>query len=159
MKFNSRRGFTLIETILYTGILSVIIGSFLLILYNIAGHSESSLRNIDLIDQKQFIIQKIDWFLQSVAAVNNPTAGSSGAVLSVNKVSYASNPIVVDLSSGVLRVSEGGGGAINLTPTGITVSGLSFTHTASPNETRVRTVMTLTNAATSTTIDFVKIIR
>ena len=154
-----KNGFTLIETLIYTMIVSVIIGSFLLILYNLAASADRTLRNTDLSDQKQFIIQKADWVLQSVSAVNSPAAGSSGATLSVNKIGYGSNPVVLDLSGGVLRVAEAGGAPVALTPAGIMVSNLVFTHTALSNETRIRMTLTLTNSATSTSIDFTKIIK
>ncbi len=155
----TRKGFTLIETLIYTMIVSMIIGSFLLILYNLAGSVDRTLRNVDLSDQKQFIIQKADWALQSVSVVNSPSAGFSGTSISINKVGYGSNPVVVDLVGGVLRMSEGGGVAVPLTPVGITVSNLSFTHTVTVNETRIRMTATIANVATSTAIDFTKIIK
>jgi FlaG/FlaF family flagellin (archaellin) len=120
------------------------------------------MKNIDLVEQKQFIIQKLDWVLQSVFIVNSPVAGTSGTSLSVDKIGYSSNPIVIDLVGGVLRISEGGGAAVALTPITLTISNLNFTHTMNangPSETRIRVTATISNSATSTTIDYTKIIK
>lgn len=159
--FNSkkRRGFTLIETLIYTAIISIIISSFILILYNIVQSVDRTTRNVDLVEQKQFLIQKIDWVLQSVSVVNTPTAGDSAASISVNKINYALNPVVVSAQNGVLRISEGGGADISLTPTGVVVSNLNFIHTATANETSIKFTATISNSATSTNISYTKIIK
>ncbi len=154
-----KKGFTLIETIIYTLIVSFVISSFLFIIANTLASADRADRNLRLIDERQFMIQKIDWALQSVLAVNSPAAGGSGATLSVDKIGFLSNPVVVDLAAGKLRIKQGSGAAVPITISEITVSNPVFTYTVSGSEHRIRFTATLTNSATTTSVDYTKIIR
>src|SRR3989344_1222509 len=101
-------GFTLIETLIYAGIISGFITISLLMVYNIIDFSASLAEQRGLIEGQRFLDQKLHWVLSNVSAVNSPVASSSSATLSINKIGFAQNPVVVDSLNGAVRVSYGG---------------------------------------------------
>lgn len=158
-KLQTREGLTLVETILYSTIVTIVVGGFMAVIVNMISSSEGISNDLLLAEEKQFIIQKLDNVLQSVSVVNSPLAGSSGAMISVNKLDYVQNPVVIDLAGGTLRISRGGGVAVPITPTTISVSNLVFEHTATTKEVRLRTTALLTGPRGTTSINFTRIIR
>ena len=124
------RGFTLIETIIYIALFSVIISLVIGAVYPIIQGSESLQKNIVADAEAHFLTRKIEWALTSVLAINSPTSGLTGATLSVDKVNYPQNPILFDLDSGSLRIKNGLGDPIILNSANVTVSDLQFQHLA-----------------------------
>ncbi len=154
------RGFTLLETVIYTGVFSIVVAAFMLIIINVISANERLTHNNRLTDDKQFVIQKFDWVLQNVSAINSPAANTSGATLSVNKLNFGNNPVVLDAPSGAMRIAYNAGSPILLTSGGISVSNLQFTHTSNANETRIRITGILANTLGATTsISYSKSIR
>ena len=65
--FKKRRaGLTLIETLLYAVIVTFIVAAFLAIVYGILTTREKLHQGIVLQDNKEFVIQKLEWVLQNV---------------------------------------------------------------------------------------------
>ncbi len=154
-----RSGLTLVETIIYTAIVAIVVGGFLFVMISMIISADRVSDDLLLAEEKQFIIQKLDNILQSVSVVNAPAQGSSGMTLSVNKLNYDGNPVVVDLVSGAMRVTRGGGMAAPITPAAITVSDLLFEHAVTIKEVRIRTTALLTGPRGTTSIDFTRIIK
>ena len=119
-----QRGFTLIETLVYLALFSIVIGGLFISAYAFfesIGRNESQAR----IQQEQdFMIAKIDWALGGV----NPSAPNTyGTELHVTK--YDGANIRMDLSSGKLRIKTNSGVWHSLNNDDITISSLRFVHT------------------------------
>ena len=100
------RGFTLIETIIYIALFSIIISLVIGAVYQIIQGSEDLQKNIVAEAEAHFLMRKTEWALAGVSAINSPASGLTGATLSVDKVNYSQNPIVLDLDSGSLRIKR-----------------------------------------------------
>lgn len=125
-----RKGFTLIETIIYIALFSVIISLVVGAVYNIIEGSDDLQKNIIADAEAHFLTRKIEWALTGVSAINSPASGFTGTSLSVNKVDYAQNPIVFDLDSNNLRIKKGLGDPTILNSANVTISDLQFQHLA-----------------------------
>lgn len=124
------RGFTLIETIIYIALFSVIISLVIGAVYNIIEGSDDLQKNIITNAEAHFLTRKIEWTLTGVSAINSPASGLTGVSLSVDKVGYAQNPIVFDLDSGNLRIKKGLSDPVILNSANVAVSDLQFQHLA-----------------------------
>ncbi|MEK7573953.1 MAG: prepilin-type N-terminal cleavage/methylation domain-containing protein [Patescibacteria group bacterium] len=146
-------GFTLIETIIYIGIVAIIIGSFLLITEQIIFSNNRTRQQIELADNQKFLIQKINWLLRSVDTVNTPAPDTTSAILSVNKINFADNPLVIDLNNNAVRLTTGGASAVPITNNSVVVTGLTFRQITLPNQNAIRLTVDMQNDIASVTID------
>ncbi|OGG43915.1 hypothetical protein A3G50_02795 [Candidatus Jorgensenbacteria bacterium RIFCSPLOWO2_12_FULL_42_11] len=146
-------GFTLMETIIYIGIIAVILSSFLLITEQIIFSSNRTRQQIELAENQKFLIQKINWLLRSADTVNAPAPGATSATLSINKTNFADNPLVIDLVNNAIRLTTGGAGAIPITNDLVTVTDLTFYQLTLDNQNAIRLVANMQNDVASVTID------
>lgn len=150
----SKTGFTLIETIIYAALLSVIISLVIGAVYQIIEGSDKLQRNITTDAEAHFLMRKIEWALTGVSAINLPASGSIGASLSVDKVNYSQNPVVFDLDSGNVRIKKGTDESVILNSENVTVSDLQFQHLAAGlyRPAAVKTSFNINSKPYSTTI-------
>ena len=149
---NSRSGTTLIEILLYAIIAAGIITITLLTAYNLLVSSDSTLEARALTENQKFVLQKINWVLSDVSTINAPGQGNSSPSLSVSKVNYAYNPLVLALNEGVLELTSGAT-TTAITNDNIVASSLSFDHLDSAISTAIRVAVTLSDGTATTTID------
>lgn len=83
---NDSRGFTLIETLVYLGLFSILIGGTLIGAFNLFESTGRQQTHTILQEEGNFVIGKIQWAVSGAEAVNNPGGGLYGSQLSVNKV-------------------------------------------------------------------------
>lgn len=124
----SKKGFTLIETLLYIFLLSALISSSIFIFYQILSSEAQGRAQREVESEADFFMRKMVWALSSAQSVSQPASGATSTVLSLSKYGFAQNPIVFDASSGAGRISRGGGAAVPLTSGNVNVSQLIFTH-------------------------------
>ena len=129
------RGFTLVETLIYIALLTLVIGSGVVAAFYVIDSSEKEKTNINAIAEAAFLMRKIDWALNGVesTSIHDPSPGPPGPMLSVDKslpFPPASNPIEIDLdtASGRARLSRAGGTAVELTSEWVTIENLLFEH-------------------------------
>lgn len=149
----SSSGFTLIETLIYIGLVSVITGSFIAASYQIIDSRGRVQNQLELTENKKFLVEKLRWVLASNQAINLPGLGASGATLSVNKLNYGSNPMVVDLSANQIRLTLGGGQPVSITNSQVAVTSLTFTHQDLSNRSVIRVQATMQNTIGSVSVD------
>lgn len=146
------KGFTLIETLIYIGIMAMILSLSFLVVYQLIDSNERIVLLRELTENQRFLLQKVAWVLQSNETINVPAAGSSGSGLSVNKLDYAYNPLVVSLSDGVVQLASG----VTTTPitnSYVTVNSLSFTHRVLSGQTIIEIDAVLSNKTATNTLD------
>lgn len=149
----SNNGFTLLETLIYIGLVSVITSSFIAASYQIIDSRGRVQNQLELIENKKFLVEKLRWVLASNESINSPNLDASGGSLSVNKLNYGSNPMVVDLSANQIRLTLGGGQPVPLTNSQVAVTNLAFTHQNLSNRSVIRVQATIQNTVGSVSID------
>lgn len=147
-------GFTLIETIIYIGILAIIISTSLLTVYSILITAGKFRLDQNLSATQKFMIQKMSWVLQSVSAVNIPDANTSAATLSVNKYNFNQNPLVVDAVNGILRLKVGANAPVNISASGTRMTNVVFEHIATSTHIEIRMTAEANDSVGTSTIDY-----
>jgi prepilin-type N-terminal cleavage/methylation domain-containing protein len=130
---NMKKGFTLIEMLLYLAILSIIVlafSSFLFLSYT----SRVKATVIAEVEQQGnqtmgLIIQNI----QNTSGITAPITGVSANSLTLTEYTSANSPAVFDQSGTVIRIKEGVTAAVNITSNRVVVSNLSFQNLSRPN--------------------------
>ena len=145
------KGFTLIEVLIYSALVMIILSFSLIVTYQFIEFNDRGKHLRELADNQKFLEQKIYWALQSVSAINSPAAGATSTALSVNKVGYGSNPIVINFSDGAARLSRGGGAYQPINNDLVLVQDLSFHQFTFSGVPAIKIMGTLYDAFTSTT--------
>jgi hypothetical protein len=117
-----RRGFTLIEALIYLALFTIILMGVVVAAYALFETNARNETAAMLQEEKEFLLAKVSHLLDTTDLVSLPLAGGSGAVLSV-----------VPFGSGSLVTVSGGGGNLEidgvvLNNTNVTITGLSFDH-------------------------------
>ncbi|MEI6304615.1 MAG: prepilin-type N-terminal cleavage/methylation domain-containing protein [Candidatus Taylorbacteria bacterium] len=143
-------GFSLVETLVYIAIFSVLIIS----ITNFFGTmSASRIRNqltLEVNDQGAKVMKTITQALRNASQVNSPTIGNTGASLSLVTVAPVTSPTVFSLSNGTIFVTEGAGVATALTNNKVIANSLVFanlSHPSTPNIVKIS--YTLTSSTTA----------
>ncbi len=145
-----KKGFTLIETLVYAGIVGGFITLFILIAYQIIDFSGRLEKQRELGENQRFLVQKLHWAL-SGATVSVPAQGSSGNILTVTKTGVGQ--ITVDESAGAVRLKIGASEAVPLTNDYVSISGLLFEHLNFSGKSAIRARADLANDVATTSID------
>lgn len=135
IKTKYNRGFTLVELILYLGVMSLIVVMVSVLMTMIVGGRVKSQSLAEVEQQGAQAMQIITQTIKNASSITTPAQGIAGASLALVVPDAAKSPTIFDLSSGVLRIKEGTGAVIALTNANITVSNLSF-HNLTRNSTK-----------------------
>lgn len=129
-------GFTFIETLIYLGLFSIIIGGALVTTYSIISSTSRTEKNIIIQEEANFLLRKIDWALSGVTSIPEPSLGNSGETLCVFKINFVNNPVKFSVSDGKMYIQSGGGScsgvgpAFQLNSDNVRVAGVDFLHFA-----------------------------
>lgn len=149
---NSKKGFTLIEILAYSGIVTIFVAAAVLASYGMIDYSGRVQKQLEVNENRQFLVQKIGWILQNNSTINSPASGSSGSSLSVNKLNFGNNPLIVNSSNGKVWLTAGGS-PVNLTSDRVTIGNLTFEHQVFSSISAIKVSGTVLNDVASTTID------
>ena len=147
-KNTKNRGFTLIELLLYVGIASIILLITSLFLSTLL---QSRIKNQTIAEVEQQgmqVMHVITQTLRNADTIISPTVGTSATSLSVNTYTAGNNPTILDISGGVIRITEGVASAVALTNSRITASGLTFqnlSRVSTPDTVRIQFTLTRVN--------------
>lgn len=141
----SKSGFTLIELLLYSAILVVIFPSLVLFLF-LAQESRIKHQAIAEVEgQGAHVMQIITQTARNAEHITSPTQGTTSSSLVLDVLSAGSDPTVFDVSSGVIRITEGVGSPVALTNARVTGSGLSIQNlslSGTPGTVRIQFTLT-----------------
>lgn len=127
------KGFTLIELIIYIGIVTAI----LLVIFNFAweviyGNIKSqAIREVQ--QNARFSMEIIARTIKEAKAINSPNLGSSANSLSLEMTDSNLNPTVFDVSDNKLRIAQGANNPYELTNDRVIVSNLLFANLSYEN--------------------------
>ncbi|MDP3986529.1 MAG: prepilin-type N-terminal cleavage/methylation domain-containing protein [Candidatus Veblenbacteria bacterium] len=126
------QGFTLIETVVYLGLLAIMLSGVIVTAYNVFESSDRSQTKSTVQLEGDFLVAKIDWALSGAQAINAPT--NVGSQLSVNRWNGSNVETVVieaDPVTGTdVSLARSGNPSLPLNGFSTEVSGLTFTHLA-----------------------------
>jgi type II secretory pathway pseudopilin PulG len=149
------RGFTLLEILLYIGIVAILLlalSAFLRVVL------EARIKNQAIAEvegQGTAVMQIITQTLRNATALNSPTVGTSAVNLSVNTPIIGLNPTVFDLSGGVLRVTEGANPIVNITSSQVLVTNLLFSNLSAASTKGIMQVrFDISNNSSSTNFEY-----
>jgi type II secretory pathway pseudopilin PulG len=120
------QGFTLIELLLYVVVVSFVIsgiGFFFLLVMQSKTKSQTVL---EVEQQGAQIVRRINQVVRNSEGINSPSKQGSGTTLSVDAVDSGIDPTIFSLSGGILQIQEGGGAAVDLSNSRVTISNLNF---------------------------------
>lgn len=147
-----RQGTTLLEVIVYVALFSLLLGLTMTSLYQILDGSTRNRINQEVETEAGFLMQKIEWILLGTDVINQPAAGASSSLLSVQKYNFSPNPVVFDLDSGKMKMARGGEPAVVLNSDGVRIEQLVFDHLAAIGRRPEAIKVTLTAMASSSEI-------
>src|SRR3989338_4843349 len=143
------RGFTLIEFLIYFGILAILMVIIGGILFQVLSN-RTKLETLGEINQSaRTIIEQLTTRVHNAQGITAPAAGLAASNLSLVYTDAAKNPTTIDLSSGIVQVKEGSASTVPLNSNEVTVSNLSFTNISYPNtQGAIRIMFTLQSSST-----------
>lgn len=155
---HKKKGFTLIELILYIAIASMIMVGITTFSINIIFTSEKSEIRQEVQQNAIFAMQKM---MQEIRESNDlnigtSTFGSSPGVLSLSRNNGAEDPTVLNVSNGSLQISRGATGPFDLISNNIEVTNLIFTNLSFGGRTtiiKIELTLNHKNAAVSNIAD------
>lgn len=121
-----KKGFTLIELMLYTAIaatMTLAIGGFVALTYQ---SKSKNLAIVEVEEQGLLAMSTIAQKVRNATVINSPTIGVSSATLSVGSSDSSKNPSIFNLAGNQLVIKEGTGAQIPLSNSHVTVSNLNF---------------------------------
>ena len=136
------KGFTLIEFLLYFGLLAMVMAAVTIFTVDVIKTRNKSRIVAEVEQNARFGLSRI---LRSVRTATQLNVGAStfdadAGVLSLKMATGAVDPTVFDLSGGVLRIKEGAGAATALTTDEVVVTKLRFSRDNLPSGSRAVTV-------------------
>jgi len=128
-----KKGFTLVEMLLYLAILSVVILSFSSFLF-LSYTSRSKAATIAEIEQQgSQTMSLITQNIRNAASITAPAGGVSASSLTLTEYTGAVSPTVFDQSGNTMRITEDTTAAVNITSNRVVVSNLSFRNLSRPS--------------------------
>ena len=133
LKKNQKKGFTLIELMLYVGIIStvVFISSVFLIMLLQSREKNQTISEIE--ENGVQIMETITQTIRNSEGINSPSSGSSSGSLSLGMTDGSKDPTIFDLSGSTIRITEGSGSSVPLSSSRVELTGLSFKNLSRPN--------------------------
>lgn len=143
----------MLEILIYSALTAMILSFSILTVYELLNSGDRGRNLKELAENQKFLEQKIHWTLQNVSAINSPGAGATTTSLSVDKIGYSQNPVVIDVDAETARLKRGGGLPNPITDDFyVAVRDLSFHHLDLSGRSAIKVSGSLFNGFTSTTL-------
>ena len=148
----NKKGTTLIELIIYIGMLSVMSVSIAFFSANFFRWSSRGSVISEVEQQGAFISSMINGSIRNARAINSPAQAQSGASLTLDVVDSNDDPTIFEVSSGVLRVKEGSSAWIDITNSRVVISDFSVKNLSgnnTPGVVKIRFTLSYDNPGSS----------
>ena len=122
----SDKGFTLMETLVYLALFSLLFGGAIVSAYNMFEGFSRGQTHIMMQEEGNFLIGKINWAISGAKSIEIPATGSNGDTLSVTKWTSSLNPVIIKLNGNDLTISLSGNPEEILNNTNVSISNLNF---------------------------------
>ncbi|PIP23885.1 MAG: hypothetical protein COX90_03160 [Candidatus Nealsonbacteria bacterium CG_4_10_14_0_2_um_filter_38_17] len=128
-----KRGFTLIEFLIYSAILGMVLVLAVGFLWNMVFGSIKEASYEEVQENSRFALMKITQEIKRAKAISNPAPGFSSNTLSLSMNNPSFNPTVFDIVDGKLRITIGSSGPYELTSSQVIVNSVQFTNLSYPD--------------------------
>jgi|SRR5579859_1740845 len=126
-------GITLIETIVYIAIVSIIMTTLIPFAWNIIEGGVKSSTEQEVFANARYISEQIKYQVRNATGINSVSATQ----ISLATATSTTNPTVIGLSGTNMTIQQGTGGTLNLNSQNATISGVTFTsYTSADNKTK-----------------------
>jgi type II secretory pathway pseudopilin PulG len=127
-KFTTKKGFSLIETLLYISVFSVVV--FLIFgVYGIVIESKVRQRTLtEVSEEGSRMMQIMTQTVRNAVSLNAPLPTETGYVLSLYVIDPLKNPTLFYVNDNNLLIAEGGGTPVVLNSNNLSVSNLEFSN-------------------------------
>ena len=126
MKKNSQKnlGFTLIEVMIYIALFSILMGGVFITVFRLLDGSNKLNNKITIQEEGNFVLRKLDWMFTGLDSANLPVVSGTGCSqsLSIQKINFPGNPILLRFNTNSLELKEGAGAYLPLTTSNVVVS-------------------------------------
>lgn len=154
-----KKGFTLIEFIIYIAISGIFLVTAGALVINIF-YGKAKLSAIEEVSQNaRMAMEKISERIRNAQSVNNPGQGISDQTLSLEMIDAQINPTVFDFYDGAIRIKEGVSSAVTITSSEVIVTNLQFhniSYPATPGTIRVQMTLKFNNPENKQEYNFEK---
>lgn len=160
MTLKNRKGFTLVELILYVSVsaLVALAASGLIILIVQARVKSQTVAEVEQVGSQ--VMNLITQTVRNSPKINSPLPGGTSGVLSLANQSSTKNPTIFDVQSSTIRIAEGVSLPVPLTSFRLLASGLLFQNFSRANTSgtvRVQFTLTHQNPGGRNEYDYTKI--
>lgn len=121
-----KKGFTLVETLLYLSLTSIIVLMITTIWITVADTRERSEGMSITESEATYLMSTMTQIIRNSSSITTPTATNSGTSLTLVMTTPAVNPTVLTLSGGNITITEGVGSPVTLNSSRVTVTSLTF---------------------------------
>lgn len=133
MRQTSKKGFTLIELILYVSMTGVFLFTLSLFLTTLLSGRIKHHVITEVESAGAHMTSVITSAVRQAESISEPNQGQKGAVLQLTTSSTSNDPTLFDLNNKILRISEGGGAPIALHDSRIMASAIEFKNVSRDN--------------------------
>ncbi len=127
-RLRSNRSFTLIELIIYLGIVSMILAIASALVYTLL-QSRVRRRSIAVVEQEGLrTTELIAFSIRNSLGITTPLPGATATTLTLTVDATSSSPTVFSFATGTIRITEGTGTPIALSSSRTIASALIFTN-------------------------------
>jgi len=119
----SEIGFTFIELILYVAIVTIILSAVVPFAWSAVETGVKSAVQQEVNANVRYISERIKYEIRNSTGINSVAAASISLVTSTP----ATNPTIIDLSAGNIRITQGAASAVNLNSANTVINSLTFT--------------------------------
>jgi len=107
-KKNSSKGFTFIEFLIYSGIVTVVIGGMIMVNINILTGRARLVLMEEVNQNARIVMNNIAYSIRNAQEINSPNQGNTSSTLELSMAEAWQNPTIFNLSEGVILISRGG---------------------------------------------------
>lgn len=126
---DSRRGFTLVEVMIYSAILALFIGASFAFVSAILGNTDNLLERNEVVVNQTFLERKIGWLVGRATEISAPPPNSSStATISFEGNDASVYPATFSFLDNEIGLSLGGGASTPVTNDRVKVLGFSADH-------------------------------
>ncbi|MBI2033814.1 MAG: prepilin-type N-terminal cleavage/methylation domain-containing protein [Candidatus Liptonbacteria bacterium] len=155
----NRRGFTLVELILYVSVsaLVALAAAGLIVIIIQARVKSQTVAEVEQVGSH--VLNLITQTARNSLRINSPLPGGSSSVLSLANQSSTKNPTIFDVQSSTIRITEGAYQPVPLTSSRLLASSLLFQNLSRTNTSgtiRIQFTLTHQNPGSRNEYDYVK---
>lgn len=149
-KEKGKSGFTLIELILYVGIVSIVLTALIPFAWNLIEGGVKSSTDQEVYSQGRYASEAIKY------EIRNANSLSSFSSSSITLIDSSGNNVIITSSAGKITLKRGAANAVNLNSNDTSVTGLIFTnYTSADNKTKnIQFTFTIDDAFASSRTDY-----